>query len=149
MATALGGKAVGGSPYGLYWRFNRFLERHLPAGLYPRSLIIVIAPVILLQAIMATVILDHHWKKVSSILSESIAGEMAFVIASYEASPKTPAVVSQLQEFAGEQLEFGAHLHLAFTGTTFGHDPFGPRVGGVDRESAPQRTFLDHGDGLG
>ncbi|HUG15908.1 MAG TPA: ATP-binding protein [Thermomicrobiales bacterium] len=92
-------------PQGLYWRFNRFLERYLPAGLYPRSLIIVIAPVIVLQAIMATVILDHHWKKVSGMLSESIAGEMAFLVATYEASPKTPEVVRQLQDFAGEHLE--------------------------------------------
>jgi hypothetical protein len=37
----------------------------LPAGLYPRALIIVIAPMVVLQAIMATVILDHHWESVS------------------------------------------------------------------------------------
>jgi hypothetical protein len=99
MATAMDGKAVRQVPYGLYARFNRFLERYLPAGLYPRSLIIVIAPVILLQAIMATVILDHHWEKVSRILSRSIAGEMAFVIASYESSPKTPEAIANLQAF--------------------------------------------------
>ena len=110
MATAMDGKAVRQVPYGLYARFNRFLERHLPAGLYPRSLIIVIAPVIVLQAIMATVILDHYWKKVSGMLSESIAGEMAFVIASYEASPKTPGMVEQLQDFASEHLEIDLEI---------------------------------------
>jgi two-component system, OmpR family, osmolarity sensor histidine kinase EnvZ len=115
MATAMDGKAVARVPYGLYARFNRFLERYLPAGLYPRSLIIVIAPVILLQAIMATVILDHHWKKVSSILSESIAGEMAFVIASYEASPKTPGVVEQLQALASEHLELDLEIQEGAT----------------------------------
>jgi two-component system, OmpR family, osmolarity sensor histidine kinase EnvZ len=115
MATALGGKTVRGAPHGLYWRFNRFLERYLPAGLYPRSLIIVIAPVIVLQAIMATVILDHHWEKVSRMLSRYIAGEMAFIIASYEASPKTPASVEQLQELVGQHLDLDLDIQ---TGTS-------------------------------
>jgi two-component system, OmpR family, osmolarity sensor histidine kinase EnvZ len=105
MTTASDGKTVRGASYGLYWRFNRFLERYLPAGLYPRSLIIVIAPVIVLQAIMATVILDHHWEKVSRTLSRYVAGEMAFIIASYEASPKTPGSIEQLQEMVGQHLD--------------------------------------------
>jgi two-component system, OmpR family, osmolarity sensor histidine kinase EnvZ len=109
MATATGGKAVRGG-YGLYSRFNRLLERYLPAGLYPRSLIIVIAPVIVLQAIMATVILDHHWEKVSRMLSRSIAGEMAFVIASYEASPKTPEAIANLQAFSSEHLDLDLEI---------------------------------------
>ncbi|HUE45425.1 MAG TPA: ATP-binding protein [Aestuariivirgaceae bacterium] len=110
MAAAMDGKAVRQVPYGIYARFNRFLERYLPAGLYPRALIIVIAPVILLQAIMATVILDHHWEKVSRILSRSIAGEMAFVIASYEVSPKTPEAIANLQAFASEHLNLELQL---------------------------------------
>jgi two-component system osmolarity sensor histidine kinase EnvZ len=110
MATALSGKAMREAPYGLYFRFNRFLERHLPAGLYPRSLIIVIAPVIVLQAIMATVILDHHWKKVSGMLAESVAGEMAFVIATYEASAKSPASIEQLQAFTSQHLELDLEI---------------------------------------
>ena len=113
MTTALDGKAVRGAPHGLYWRFNRFLERHLPAGLYPRSLIIVIAPVIVLQAIMATVILDHHWESVSRMLSKSMAGEMAFIIASYEASPKTPEAVAQLQNLASQHLDLGLEIQAA------------------------------------
>jgi hypothetical protein len=35
----------------LYWHLNRFLERHLPERLYARSLIIVIAPMVLLQGL--------------------------------------------------------------------------------------------------
>lgn len=104
MSAALEGKAVGHVPHGLYWRFNRFLERHLPAGLYPRSLIIVIAPVVILQAIMAVVILDHYWQSVSSRLASSMAGEMDFIIAMYEASPRTPAAAEQLEAMASEHL---------------------------------------------
>jgi ACS family hexuronate transporter-like MFS transporter len=35
----------------LYSRFNAFLERHMPEGLFPRALIILVAPVVLLQTI--------------------------------------------------------------------------------------------------
>jgi len=58
--------------HGLYWRFNRFLERHLPSGLYPRSLIIIIAPIVLLQAIMAFVFMERHWDNVSTRLSKRL-----------------------------------------------------------------------------
>jgi two-component system, OmpR family, osmolarity sensor histidine kinase EnvZ len=110
MATAVDSKAVPGGAHGLYWRFNRLLERYLPAGLYPRSLIIVIAPVVVLQAIMATVILDHHWESVSRTLSKTIAGEMAFVIAIYETLPRTPETIEHLQEFSSEHLDLGLEI---------------------------------------
>src|SRR5215211_7753820 len=45
----------------LLWHVNRFLERHLPDRLYPRSLIIVVAPMVILQAIMAFIIMERHW----------------------------------------------------------------------------------------
>ena len=32
----------------LYASFNAFLERHMPEGLFPRALIILVAPVVLL-----------------------------------------------------------------------------------------------------
>ena len=41
----------------LYSRFNTFLERHMPEGLFPRALIILVAPVVLLQTIMTGLIL--------------------------------------------------------------------------------------------
>ena len=33
----------------LYARFNAFLERRMPEGLFPRALIILVAPVVLLR----------------------------------------------------------------------------------------------------
>ena len=42
------------------YHFNRFLERHMPQGLYQRSLIILVAPMVLVQSIMTGVILDRH-----------------------------------------------------------------------------------------
>ena len=53
-------KAAAPEKQNLYWHFNRFLERHLPERLYPRSLIIIIAPIVLLQAIMAFVFMERE-----------------------------------------------------------------------------------------
>ena len=77
--------------YGLYWRFNRFLERHLPAGLYQRSLIIVIAPLVISQTIMAGVVLERHWDNVTKVLARSLAREVALMIDLYDKSPKDDA----------------------------------------------------------
>ena len=75
----------------LLWRFNRFLEQHLPDRLYPRSLLIVITPMVALQMIMAFLILERHWDNVTNALSRTIAREVTLVTALYDASPKTPA----------------------------------------------------------
>src|SRR5436853_5675518 len=90
--------------YSLYWRFNRFLERHLPAGLYQRSLIIVIAPMVLMQAIMAGMILDRHWDNVTQVLAKSLAREIGFVIDVYDRSAKTPEAVAEVEQMANRTL---------------------------------------------
>ena len=62
--------------HSLYWQFNRFLERYLPAGLYQRSLIILVAPIVLMQSIMVGIILDRHWDNVTKVLARSLAREI-------------------------------------------------------------------------
>jgi two-component system osmolarity sensor histidine kinase EnvZ len=89
----------------LKWRFDRFLERHLPDRLYQRSLIIVIAPMVLLQAIMAFIIMERHWDNVTRALAKTVAREIAFVTALYEASPKTPDAVARLLTTANRTLD--------------------------------------------
>jgi two-component system osmolarity sensor histidine kinase EnvZ len=65
---------------GFYYRFNRFLERWMPAGLYKRSLIILILPMVLLQTIMAGIILERHWDNVSRVLARSLAREISLLV---------------------------------------------------------------------
>ena len=89
----------------LYSRFNRFLERRLPSGLYQRALIILIAPMVLLQTIMAGIILDRHWDQVTKALSRALASEIGLMIALYEDSAKTPAAVKSLERLIDERLK--------------------------------------------
>ena len=89
----------------LSWRFNRFLERHLPAGLYQRSLIIVIAPMVVLQTIMAAIVLDRHWDQVTKVLSRSLAREIGMMVDLYERSPKTEAAEQDLEQLVTRRLK--------------------------------------------
>ncbi len=73
----------------IWWRFNRYLERHLPEGLYPRSLIIIIAPMVLLQSLMIYFVLEQHWSEVTKRLSRAVARDMAAIVAVYEFSDKS------------------------------------------------------------
>jgi two-component system osmolarity sensor histidine kinase EnvZ len=105
-------EATAGRPerHNLYWHFNRFLERHLPGGLYPRSLIIVVAPIVVLQGLMAWAILESHWDHVTKTLSKAVARDMAFVVALYESSDRSAAALEKLQAIANRHLEIGLEV---------------------------------------
>jgi two-component system osmolarity sensor histidine kinase EnvZ len=94
-------------PLTLRRRFNRFLERHLPGGLYPRSLIIVITPMVLLQSIMAFIFMERHWDQVTKRLSRSVALEIAYLIESYEASEMTEDDELRFVTIANNHLRLG------------------------------------------
>ncbi len=95
---------------GFYYRFNRFLERHLPEGLYRRSLIIVIAPIVLLQTIMAGVVLDRHWDSVTKVLARSLAREIGLVTDLYDRSAKTEAALAEIESVANKRLKLGLEI---------------------------------------
>lgn len=63
------------------WRqFTRWLRRRLPIGLYARSLLIVIIPMVLLQSIVAFVFMERHWQLVTQRLSAAVTSDIAAVI---------------------------------------------------------------------
>lgn len=93
-----------------YFRFNRFLERHLPTGLYTRSLIIVIAPIVLLQTIMAGIILERHWDNVTKVLGRSLAREIGLVTDLYDRSNKSEAAIKEIEAVANKRLNLGLEI---------------------------------------
>jgi two-component system osmolarity sensor histidine kinase EnvZ len=93
----------------LYRRFNRLLERYLPAGLYQRSLLILCVPIVLLQSIMVGIVLDRHWDSVTRVLARSLAREISMIIELYDRSDKSPQAVTDLQDLINERL----HLSLS------------------------------------
>ncbi len=97
----------GGAKHTLYWHFNRFLERHLPEGLYPRSLIIIIVPMVILQSLMIYFVLEQHWSEVTKQLSRSVARDMAFVVSMYENSDRSPKALDNIERLANRHLKLG------------------------------------------
>lgn len=64
------------------------IARYMPAGLYPRALVIVIAPVVLLQSVIAYVFMERHWQTVTQRLSSAVSADIAALIDVYESYPQ-------------------------------------------------------------
>jgi len=56
------------------------LKKFSPNGLYTRSLIIIIAPIVILQAILTFVFLERHWELVTKKLSSAVVSEIGMII---------------------------------------------------------------------
>jgi two-component system osmolarity sensor histidine kinase EnvZ len=73
------------------WRqLARGLAEILPKGLYGRSLLIVILPMVLLQAAVASVFMERHWELVTHRLSAAVARDVGAIIDLYKAYPPAP-----------------------------------------------------------
>jgi two-component system, OmpR family, osmolarity sensor histidine kinase EnvZ len=74
----------------LSWLFSGVLQLFsdlLPKGLYARALIIIIAPIVVLEGVVAFVFMERHWQAVTSRLSEATARDVAALITVYEDYP--------------------------------------------------------------
>lgn len=60
------------------------LSDMMPKGLYARALIIIIAPIVVLEGVIAFVFMERHWQWVTRRLSEATARDIASLIQVYE-----------------------------------------------------------------
>jgi two-component system, OmpR family, osmolarity sensor histidine kinase EnvZ len=89
---------------GLYERFNAFLERRMPEGLFARALIILVAPVVLLQTIMTGLIFERHFENGTRILARSFARDVSMLIQLYEQSDRSAAAEDRILQLANKTL---------------------------------------------
>jgi two-component system osmolarity sensor histidine kinase EnvZ len=89
---------------------KRFAGRYLPTGLYPRSLIIVIAPIVLLQSIVVMIFLERHWEMVTEQLSRAVTRDIALLIDLYGNYPYDDNY-QRLIDLARDQLEMAVSIH--------------------------------------
>jgi two-component system, OmpR family, osmolarity sensor histidine kinase EnvZ len=87
-----------------YWRITRFIKAILPKGLYGRSLLIVIAPVVLLQSVIAYAFMERHWQTVTNRLSASVASDIAALVEIYEKLPSRGTDGRVLTDIAEQRL---------------------------------------------
>jgi two-component system, OmpR family, osmolarity sensor histidine kinase EnvZ len=80
-------------------RREAWIKRVLPRTMFGRSLLIVVVPLILLQAIATWVFYDRHWAAVSWRLSTGVAGDIGLLIEALELAD-SPSGASRLLERA-------------------------------------------------
>lgn len=66
------------------------LMRRMPKGLFARSILIVVTPIVILQAIVAYVFMERHWALVTERLSAALVSDIAAIIAVIERYPHEP-----------------------------------------------------------
>ena len=97
-----------GSARGLR-RLGRIIGRSMPKQLYARSLIIVIAPMILLQSVIAFVFMERHWQTVTERLSTAVTRDIAAIIDMIETWPRQEDL-SEVVRIAQERLQLKIDL---------------------------------------
>ena len=84
-------------------RFGRWLKSVMPKGLYARSLLIIIVPMVVLQSVVALLFLERHWNLVTNYLSSAVTQEIATLIDVYKTYPQD-ADHAQLRRIAQDRL---------------------------------------------
>lgn len=79
------------------------LNRILPKRLYTRALMIIIVPMVLLQAVVAYVFMERHWQAVTARLSGSLSQDIAALVDLYEARPASSST-ALLEQVASRRL---------------------------------------------
>ncbi len=88
---------------------RRMAGRRSSKGLYARALIIIIAPIVVLEGVIAFVFMERHWQAVTRRLSEATARDIAALIDIYEEYPKKDDY-SQLIEMARDRLSLSMQV---------------------------------------
>jgi two-component system osmolarity sensor histidine kinase EnvZ len=85
------------------------LPRMVPRSLFSRSLLIVLMPLLILQAVLAYIFYERHWDSVTRWLASGFAGEVGLVVELLEAAP-TAAEKSRVLDLARDHLDFAISL---------------------------------------
>jgi two-component system, OmpR family, osmolarity sensor histidine kinase EnvZ len=84
-------------------RVSRWVNSFMPKGLYARALLIIIAPMVILQSVVAFVFMERHWNVVTQRLSASVVQDIAALIDIYRGYPQD-ADQAQIRRIAQERL---------------------------------------------
>src|SRR6516225_12110093 len=90
-------------------RPRRWIKLVLPRTMFGRSLLIVVVPLVLLQAIATWIFYDRHWAAVSWRLSAGVAGDIALLIETVHGAG-SGADVARLLDGAAALTDLNAQL---------------------------------------
>ena len=87
----------------------RWMTGLMPKGLYARSLLIVILPMVILQSVVAYFFMERHWQTVTFRLSAGVVRDISAVIELYKILPAEEAR-ADLRKIAGQRLQLDVDL---------------------------------------
>ncbi len=75
--------------FATFWdRIGRWIKSLMPTGLYARAVLIIIAPMVVLQSVVAFVFMERHWNTVTRRLSAAVTQDIAALIDVYQTFPQ-------------------------------------------------------------
>ena len=83
--------------------------RIVPRSLFSRSLLIVILPLLILQAVLTYIFYERHWDKVTRTLAFGLAGEVGLLVELLEAA-RTPETQTRVLDLARKHFDFAVSL---------------------------------------
>ncbi len=84
-------------------RLWRWINTFMPKGLYARSLLIIVTPMVLLQSVVAFVFMERHWNLVTQRLSAGVVQDVAALIDIYKILPPD-AAQARIRKVAQDRL---------------------------------------------
>jgi two-component system osmolarity sensor histidine kinase EnvZ len=88
-ATLHRGLVTLGRPIAGPWtRLSRRVKSITPKGLYARSLLIIILPMVVVQSVVALMFMERHWDLVTRYLASAVTQEIATLIDVYKTYPQ-------------------------------------------------------------
>src|SRR5215468_6195199 len=94
-------RAAADRGYELYDRSSATLKGMMPTGLYARALLIIIAPMVVLQSVVAYMFMERHYNLVTQRLSAGVVQDIATLI---EVDKVFPRDYAQLRRIAQDKL---------------------------------------------
>ncbi len=94
----------------------RIIKRTMPRGLFGRSLIIIVAPVVLLLGVVTYVFFERHYDIMTTRMARGVAADVAFVInieETYPAGKQRTTLLDMASRNLGYQVYFLPGEHLA------------------------------------
>jgi two-component system, OmpR family, osmolarity sensor histidine kinase EnvZ len=88
---------------GLWDAAGAWVNARMPKGLYARSLLIIVTPVVILQSVVAFVFLERHYNLVTRRLSQAVVQDIAAIIDVYQSYPQGRDAVT-LRKIAADRL---------------------------------------------
>ena len=117
------------------------LPRVVPRSLFSRALLIVIMPLLILQAVLAYVFYERHWDSVTRWLAVGFAGEVGLMVELLEAAPTPEAARSRVLDLAREHFDFAVSLEPGGRAAAGGRDRRPAAPSALDRRLA--ETFAE------